>query len=288
MTDVGDKPTEAEAKDWRALSSWFLRRDAAPGEEVHLENLDNQVRLAAKKWVCMVDNQLAKASGKELKFWVRPPEGADIAHANLDEFRAPAPTLSIGMDQGSDGWSASWFLMYERALRINVIVDQAHRTPNDCELAVVECGWWPVVLMSMIAFNINWGPWSSCRWGEECRTALSEMRQFVDKNGEFFHWLAKGLADDLGETLEHSDDYSALWDALPRMRTFRFRGERTRLGAWFGWFKAADDYDHGWTARAGVYAFVGLTKGWLVKKGRALDISAFSDAAKPKPEAQFQ
>ena len=58
---------------------------------------------------------------------------------------------------------------------------------------------------------------------------------------------------------------------LPQTQTFAKKGLKCRLGAWFGFHDAISSFLSGWHASLAVYVFMGLMKGWLIRKGTSLD-----------------
>ena len=101
------------------------------------------------------------------------------------------PSATVTIDQGSDGWSACFFLA---SLYLNVVIlfDMSHRTWNDVQLAIQDCGWWYILLLLVAIQNLDHGPWGAQRWWNETRDAVKQYLSVTTKSCPLF----QGLLDD--------------------------------------------------------------------------------------------
>lgn len=174
VEDLGEVVSSEDIVLWRQKEEGFF---TGAGSEDGPRALKKgpKARLATHALLCALDNALLVSTGRGLLFF--PPGGCD---------------------QGSDNWAAVWFLQFALDLRLATIVDTCHRTPNDCKLADVECGWWSFVLTMVPVYNLHWGPWKGCKWQQDAKQALVEMGSFVKPSGQFFSWIAQRIRRDFG------------------------------------------------------------------------------------------
>ena len=77
------------------------------------------------------------------------------------------PSLTISIDQGTDGFCAINFLQSHLHCNIFPIHDASHRVWNDAQLALQDCKLWSLMLAFNIACNCDHGPWSDARFYSE-------------------------------------------------------------------------------------------------------------------------
>ena len=280
------------------ISAWF-----APGQCVEKPKpFVKEDRLQAWAFCCELDNALEKSSTNGIKAFAQPETEAErkqvIDDVDLDSPAPPFPMLSLGIDQGSDGWSASFFLQWVLALRMIVIVDLCHRGPNDCKLACMEAGLWSFVLLFVPVFNLPWGPWATCKWHEDAKSALAELKRIATRASKVFLLFAPWITQDLERYGGCEDaallpsgaaygDFKWLWDNFQTLTVFREKGPELSMGRWFGWHDCALYYLPGWHARLLAYMTHGLRCGWLEKdaaklvaKVKQLSVEIHKDPAK--------
>lgn len=61
--------------------------------------------------------------------------------------------LVLNIDQGSDGWSAQYFLRYGLCACVLVLIDPAHRSWKNSKLALQDAGLWGVVTVTIACLN---------------------------------------------------------------------------------------------------------------------------------------
>ena len=117
-------------------------------------------RRKAAEWCLHVDMALRSLTTKGLSHFVPP---ADLSDDRL-EF---TPLLGIALDQGPDGWSGIWFLIFSVGACILPINDISHRVWNDTKLALKDAGLWGVAKLLIIMLNWDHGPWKDAAWLEK-------------------------------------------------------------------------------------------------------------------------
>ena len=79
--------------------------------------------------------------------------------------------LVMHLDEGSQAYSATWFIAYHLGLSFVCMRDIYHREWNDCKLALSDTGVWWVVMLTTIILNMPHGPWE----GASFHNKLKEM-----------------------------------------------------------------------------------------------------------------
>ena len=72
--------------------------------------------------------------------------------------------LNLNLDEGSSGFSMSWFTLFGLKLRFAFIRDPFHREWNDVRGALSDNGVWWCVLLSSMLFNLPFGSWEGGSW----------------------------------------------------------------------------------------------------------------------------
>ena len=201
-------------------------------------------RLGAAKHITAVDRLLTILLGVGLLLY-KPSE--DVFDFVQDELPF---TLVLHMDEASPGYAMYWFLALKMKLRIVVIRDVFHREWNDVRLALSGSGVWWAVLLTIVAWNMPFGPFSSGRFWEMMKDAVRLLVARSGFSNPTFRALYALICNDLGVeavgTLQHMQDIFdrvTLGDPLTRMGTF------ISTRRWFDWVDAAFAHEKVWHSR---------------------------------------
>ena len=85
-------------------------------------------------------------------------------------------SLTLSIDQGSDGWSAAHFLL-SIGIVLLLVPDQSHRVWNDVQLGLDDAGVWFWALCLIVILNVDSGPWKGMRWWHEMRYGCAALEQ---------------------------------------------------------------------------------------------------------------
>eukprot|EP00972_Heterocapsa_arctica_P108846 16026903-Heterocapsa_arctica.AAC.1 len=199
-------------------------------------------------------------------------------------------SLSICQDQGSIGFSAMWFLVYELQGCIHPMIDPLHRVSNDCKLALGACKLKPHVWISTVVMNMVFGPWESATFWCDI---LDGWKEYLSHAGgpqdPLFQELLPLILDDLRMADPGLSDAALglqAWQKLQDGEGFSKKGNKVNLTRWFAWNAVAMEFDKVWNLRLVVQAFMGLRLGWLAKENKAFQMSVANPAAEPGGDAR--
>lgn len=149
--DFGDEVEQKQAaKSWKQLATRFWV--AGDVDEESPNKPKKLHRTKVLEWLFSTEQQLVIATGKG---W-----GQFKVAAETDSRPDPSlwRSITVAIDQGGDGWSACHYLISEN-VNLWFLSDASHRTWNDAQLALQDCGLYHYALVTTIAMNIDHGPW---------------------------------------------------------------------------------------------------------------------------------
>ena len=196
-TDTGDAAHDAKAaveevEEWRNLSyAWMSTAES--GKEP--KKVPKPQRLAALSWISAIDHALMTNRGCGLGFWSRLPL-IDALEGRCRLRGGPDAVLTLGADNGSDGFAARQFLKYKFKLMLVDFEDIMHGV--NCDL---RCGLETnkalinYMFMNGLVYNWRWGPWRSSEWHG---SVMASTRKFINTAGfedSLFQSFLPDLAD---------------------------------------------------------------------------------------------
>ena len=125
--ETGDEKALAQEREaYRVRALEYLQQGVAK------RKLENRApkwhRKKALEWLLATEQQLTVCTGQGWVQFQQSPEETSPKHPR------DWPTLSLGVDQGGDGWCAGYYLMYHRHVSAMMVKDLSHRLWNDCQL----------------------------------------------------------------------------------------------------------------------------------------------------------
>ena len=151
------------------------------------------------------------------------------------KLRLQQPKLTMVVDQHSVGWAAGHFLMYHLRLRLILLYDPSHRVARDLFLALGDTGFWEVVMLQSIAWNINWGPWDGAAFWRQVQEAAQNYRTALGHTGcPLFNSLLWQIARDRGELDQlHNPEWKELvWHEIFSGKCITAKGPKMALCRW--------------------------------------------------------
>ena len=160
------------------------------------------------------------------------------------------------MDEGSPGWSATYFLMLGLRMHIIGLRDPIHRAVNDWKQGVKEAKFWPTVSAAVLPFNICYGPWGGERWWAIAQGGAQGFVRNSQAGDPLFRWLEQKVAASTGDPMfELNPDIVT--------QSLETKGPKTALFRWFSWVAAARVHMPHWWPRATALLVAGLELGYF-------------------------
>ena len=145
------------------------------------------------------------------------------------------PRLTMVVDQHSVGWAAGHFLMNHLKLRLFLLYDPSHRVARDLYLALGDTGFWEVVMLQSIAWNINWGPWDGSAFWRQVQESAENYRCALGHSScPLFQSMLWQIARDRDELDQlHSPEWrDMVWDEVFTGRCITHKGPKMALCRW--------------------------------------------------------
>lgn len=193
-------------------------------------------RTSAWEWLNALDNAMRTTVGKQLKDFRKAdacmcgPEDTMGADDGLSW-----PSLRIGLDRGSDGRSACSFLLYNEAVRSNIepIWDPSHDVSRDVEGAIRDMDVFPLVILTLVVWNLPFGPWDQGARHQQVVAAMEEYFKGLDRfTCPLFDAMKDVMAEEMQVNLlgDDEDTTSAqIWEAFRNCHLWHAKGASSVL-----------------------------------------------------------
>lgn len=201
--DEGDQGAFVAGEgEWQRNARLFWVRSQGMTNEA-IPEVKRKYRQKAKAWAIALDKQLQVMCNVGLSRFQVAPDLKD---------RPPAetwPVLSLALDQGSDGWSGSMYLMRKGFLNILLQWDPSHRCWNDAQAGLRHAKLWGSTLLLQLTMNLDHGPWRDGRWHAEVVQAAELYSKFQNpENCALMQSLIQAILEDSGDTDMLADPWS--------------------------------------------------------------------------------
>ena len=257
--------TTAEDKSlWRQLVTAALNQDKTPAKpkikpkaKAKARAKPPAERLAALGYMKAMEKSLQLMTGANLAAFQPKADKVEGGYSLL-----PHRTLSVVIDQGSDGWSLMFYLLHKCRLRLVTKFDIYHRESNDIQGAVKAAGQWSVCVLSGMVHNLNYGPWEGSAWFKKLVTGATEYFAVASWDDPLFQMLASAVARDKStDLLSHESHEEALKTIFEEVRAgsvFTKKGPRTSFRRFFSWYDSETWHDQHWHSRLLIIMYIGL------------------------------
>jgi hypothetical protein len=189
-----------------------------------------------------------------------------IPPASLDTWGPPAnwPSITLTIDQGSDGWCMAHFLLYQKKANLLLLCDSSHRVWNDCTNALKKCKVWHLVLLMVICLNLDHGPWKDERWLQQSREASLEYVKIADPDTDsVLQMLLPRIAHETGDSDRLVDPSYAEEVLLSLPGAWREKTEKVAMSRWFGFVDSLQALRPRWSKRLVILLYQGIAQGHL-------------------------
>lgn len=229
-------------------------------------------RLGAKWWLLQLDNQIKVST----KFDGIGSFNFSSAWGGWREW----PGLSIFCDLGSDGVSAWHALSYFWEVNAWLFPDESHSCKNSFMQVVKNIGAWPLLLILLASWNLEFGPRQEEARRSELRLALH--RCYLERRPSqcpLFMELAPRIVKELEETRLANFARTApieeeLWEYLKDRNNFGSIGRRVCMARYGAPLDAAAKNRGLWTVQLWERTFVAIEHGHITKRQSQLSVKA--------------
>lgn len=233
-------------------------------------------RIAARRWAAALDNVVrvnTELEGLRAFCPFLKDDGTRDAIWEDSSWRQWRHLL-VAMDLGSDGLTASNYLLYDQKLCMQRVDDFSHGGNCDVRVMLKGCGYWSYWLLQMVSFNTPFGPHQD----NMRRTEIKEQMElaYQDENCEscvLFSGMAAALIEELRrngiELPNEKKPEQECWEVLRQDSGFRRVGQRLEMARFQDSVKGGADNLHHWERDKFARTFVCLEKGWL--RGKKLE-----------------
>lgn len=181
-------------------------------------------RMAAFDWLLAVDWQLQCCLGRGLS------EFLPSASAHLPLHRRPM--LCLSLDKGSDGFSAVWFLIYQKAARVVPVFDPFHSPWRELDGVMKECGLKSSMLLLTVGHNLEFGPWDGQAFHCALVDAAAELQRLCTPDDPLVNCLWPRICRDRGTSEDDAIAKAALLKGLSESEWLFAHGPRVCSSRW--------------------------------------------------------
>jgi len=204
---------EAEAEIWRKVAEAHWHSEVAHTGEATVKKIK---RVKSFTWLVASEAMLKHVAGLRdgwLTFRVREQLTSDLP-PNPKSW----PSLSLAIDQGTDGWCAANYLCNELGCNVTVLKDGAHRCWNDVCLALKASSLWFLVMAFNVVCSCDHGPWQDARWYTEAKEAADTYVSLTSPSAcPLYREMYPKILVDKGISSSAVDDemFEQIWRAIP-------------------------------------------------------------------------
>jgi hypothetical protein len=166
------------------------------------------------------------------------------------------------------------YLLYKKKLRMTPFWDASHKVYRCLWNATRSAGKYTAVLLGVVVFNIEHGPWQGSANHEQIRAAAKDLQALAaDGGGDplFDYLMPKILRDRNAEVgLATSQD---IIEELVSARFLEAKGAKVSPTRWGTWHNAAAERLPVWHMKAALLAFLGVRCGWLTSSSKRALVS---------------
>lgn len=271
--EVDTMAREELQQSWYEEASSFLsiaEQDSTHGRDTRPK------RLASFEWLACVDNMLSIQTGQGLRrFQVDFYSALTVNRWVLPPPEEPAPQAWLGLccDQCTGNISPYCWMAYKAGLVTTLIPDPNHRPNNDLWLAAKTSGFWSIVKLKGISFNVFYGPFDSAGHWQKCLAAANDLALRSGVHDPLFNFYLPLIAKDRDEEHRLSEEGYAeeimelVFQSLAVSKK-RSKMSLTRWGSWYDCWREWAPWHH---LRVLCWTYMGIVLGWAVRRpGRAL------------------
>ena len=243
----------AACKSWKEMALDFWRNAGEGGATA-----PTLYRTKAFQWLVATGFQLMTATGRGWSSFLLAPE-----------IERPPPecwnSITVSIDQGSDGWSACQYLTHASAVIITLF-DTSHRLWNDCQAALRSSGLWHYCLLMVICLNLDNGPWDGAKWWEELKQGASEYSAVSTASCPVFQKFLPAISEEMGLDEHDLLDPNRVAEVHAEIGSvFARKVAKVGMSRWFQFTDSAREFTKLWSRRLVITVFMVMMLGSTTK-----------------------
>lgn len=211
----------------------------------------------AYEWLVATDHQLWCCSGRRWADFFHDQEEKEAQETAIER----GATITVSIDQGSDGWGALMYLLYKKKAAVMVMKDPSHRIWRDVWLGLTGAQLKPMMVLCTIVLNMDHGPWGDARWFQSSKEAAEQFLHVGSPDDVLFQRHLGDIAQEVGATHRLAEPNLAkeLFDSIPE--ALKRMSTKVSQNRWFGIFQSVEEFLPWWSRRYVVLAYLGLQEG---------------------------
>lgn len=224
----------------------WLRREC--GEQPSSWRPTKLHRTSARKWVLALDSQIAHSTDKGGLAWFI----YDASSPTWSDWRQ-WPLLTIASDLGSDGVAGFNALCWGYDAHVVLYPDPSHAVQRSFENALKGAGVWNLILLCVISWNLDYGPWQEESRRTELEHAMTIIySKYTPADCPVFQAALPRMVVELESAGIVSFDRERpleeeVWDFLGERSRKPAAGRRTALNRFLGAYNAASKFGPWWS-----------------------------------------
>ena len=228
QSSAQEEVIQARCKYREQAIAW-LRGTAEAASLTPVTTIRKRYRKSAYEWLVLTDGNLRRCTGLE---------GFDSYRIDPEKQLDPAkwPLLRIGLDQGSDGWSAAHFLLASNC-NVELHPDLSHGANNDLKGVAKDLQLWQHELLMAIPYNFRQAPWGSgIRHHQLREIMLSHLDTINPHDDPLFQSMLPDILEDLGldEDIVADDIIESVWERVKSEDCIFKRGPALSFSKYMG------------------------------------------------------
>ena len=231
-----------------------------PGEQAKAAKAVKWHRTASQDWILGLDHQLQTCTGKGLlRFQPVPMDTVPIIQR---------PTLTWQLDKGSDGFSSTWWLLFEKKIRGHPVFDPMHIPYRDLDTWLDEQGLKASMKLKSIHHNFTFGPWDGEAWLQQHIDTAREVSGMCAIQDPVLYLFWFQICVELGIDFWSStdEDKRQFLRELPEQQWLHKNGPRCCASRW-GTYSKAEEYRLPFEGRRCFLLMCqGVLQGWAKNK----------------------
>ena len=264
--EAGGEELEREKAIFQEKASNFWKRSVSEtaAAKTKKDSQPTKFRQGASDWLSAANQMLNASVGVGIMNFCISPE--------MEASTPPGawPALTVCIDQGSDGWSATAYMQNQLRCCCLILPDPSHRVWNDCQLALKGCKLWSLTMVMAKIFSLDQGPWEEARWFQQSAEAAQVyMSTAGGTDCSLFQEMLGRILTDTGDrdrVAEEGID-EEIWKSVPD--AFQSKMPKVSMTRWFSWVHSAGHMLKNWHRRLLVYLFISLAEGWVQHESAA-------------------